>query len=73
MARILPVEDNDMKRDMLSRRLGRAGFEAVCSACKRARVKFGPALRRYPRIALLRLAKAIHPHFVDSRLLRFPL
>ena len=29
MARILLVEDNEMNRDMLSRRLGRKGFEVV--------------------------------------------
>jgi len=29
MVRILLVEDNEMNRDMLSRRLGRKGFQVV--------------------------------------------
>jgi CheY-like chemotaxis protein len=31
MAKILLVEDNEMNRDMLSRRLQRRGFEVVCA------------------------------------------
>lgn len=31
MAKILLVEDNEMNRDMLSRRLVRQGFEVVCA------------------------------------------
>jgi len=31
MARILLVEDNEMNRDMLSRRLTRKGFDVVCA------------------------------------------
>jgi CheY-like chemotaxis protein len=31
MARILLVEDNEMNRDMLSRRLERKGYEVVCA------------------------------------------
>jgi CheY-like chemotaxis protein len=31
MPRILLVEDNEMNRDMLGRRLRRAGFEVVCA------------------------------------------
>ena len=31
MTKILLVEDNDMNRDMLSRRLQRKGFEIVCA------------------------------------------
>ena len=31
MARILLVEDNEMNRDMLSRRLQRRGYEVVCA------------------------------------------
>ncbi len=31
MTKILLVEDNDMNRDMLSRRLQRKGFEVVCA------------------------------------------
>jgi two-component system cell cycle response regulator DivK len=31
MAKILLVEDNEMNRDMLSRRLTRKGFEVVCA------------------------------------------
>jgi CheY-like chemotaxis protein len=32
MAKILLVEDNEMNRDMLSRRLGRRGHEVLCAA-----------------------------------------
>jgi CheY-like chemotaxis protein len=32
MAKILLVEDNEMNRDMLARRLGRRGHEVVCAA-----------------------------------------
>lgn len=31
MAKLLLVEDNDMNRDMLSRRLQRQGYEVVCA------------------------------------------
>ena len=31
MARILLVEDNEMNRDMLSRRLERRGYEVICA------------------------------------------
>jgi two-component system, cell cycle response regulator DivK len=31
MAKVLLVEDNEMNRDMLSRRLTRRGFEVVCA------------------------------------------
>jgi CheY-like chemotaxis protein len=31
MARILLVEDNEMNRDMLSRRLERKGYEVICA------------------------------------------
>ncbi len=31
MAKILLVEDNEMNRDMLSRRLARKGYEVVCA------------------------------------------
>src|SRR5947209_10827029 len=31
MAKVLLVEDNEMNRDMLSRRLARQGFEVVCA------------------------------------------
>ena len=31
MSKILVVEDNEMNRDMLSRRLRRAGYEVVCA------------------------------------------
>ena len=32
MSRVLLVEDNELNRDMLSRRLGRNGFEVRCAA-----------------------------------------
>ncbi len=37
--KLLLVEDNEMNRDMLSRRLARAGFEVVCAADGQAGVE----------------------------------
>jgi len=43
MARILLVEDNEMNRDMLSRRLARKGFEVDMAVDGRAGVEMGRA------------------------------
>ena len=39
MAKVLLVEDNEMNRDMLSRRLMRQGFEVVCAVDGQAGVE----------------------------------
>jgi CheY-like chemotaxis protein len=43
MARILLVEDNEMNRDMLSRRLARKGYEVEMAVDGRAGVEMGRA------------------------------
>ena len=48
MAKILLVEDNEMNRDMLSRRLVRRGYEVVIARGRRAGRGHG-ARRRRPR------------------------
>ena len=45
MTRILLVEDNEMNRDMLSRRLARKGFEVEMAVDGRAGVEMGRAGR----------------------------
>ncbi len=45
MARILLVEDNELNRDMLSRRLARKGFEVEMAVDGRAGVEMGRAGR----------------------------
>ena len=41
MTKILLVEDNEMNRDMLSRRLARQGYEVVIAPGRRARRRHG--------------------------------
>ncbi len=41
MPKILVVEDNDMNRDMLTRRLERRGFQVVCAVDGKAGVSMG--------------------------------
>jgi CheY-like chemotaxis protein len=45
MTRILLVEDNEMNRDMLSRRLERRGFEVLCAADGAEGVTMGTELK----------------------------
>jgi two-component system cell cycle response regulator DivK len=45
MRRILLVEDNEMNRDMLSRRLARQGYEVVLAPDGEAGVAFAAAVR----------------------------
>ena len=51
MARILLVEDNEMNRDMLSRRLVRRGFEVIMAVDGRQGVDM--ALSQSPELVLL--------------------
>ena len=57
MTRILIVEDNDLNRDMLSRRLVRRGFQVVAAADGAAGVE--AAIRERPDLVLMdiRLAR----------------
>ena len=48
MAKILLVEDNEMNRDMLSRRLEPAGYEVAIALRRRAGRGHGPLARRRP-------------------------
>src|SRR3546814_21044907 len=45
MARILIVEDNEMNRDMLSRRLGRRGYEVIIATDGRAGIEAAASAR----------------------------
>lgn len=51
MARILLVEDNEMNRDMLSRRLARKGFEPLLAMDGQEGVEV--ALREHPDLILM--------------------
>ena len=48
MAKILLVEDNEMNRDMLSRRLARRGYEVVIAVDGEQGVAHGRGRRRRP-------------------------
>jgi CheY-like chemotaxis protein len=54
MAKILLVEDNEMNRDMLSRRLSRHGFEIACAVDGPSGVK--AALDEKPDLILMDVA-----------------
>ena len=51
MVKILIVEDNEMNRDMLSRRLERKGFETICAVDGRQGLEF--ALSTKPDLILM--------------------
>lgn len=51
MVKILLVEDNEMNRDMLSRRLQRKGYEVVCAIDGQEGVSF--ATQHHPDIILM--------------------
>jgi len=51
VTRILIVEDNDLNRDMLSRRLARRGFQVVAAADGAAGVE--AAVRESPDLVLM--------------------
>jgi two-component system, cell cycle response regulator DivK len=54
MPRILLVEDNEMNRDMLTRRLARQGFEVCCAVDGRSGVE--AAAREQPDLILMDVA-----------------
>ena len=68
MAKILLVEDNEMNRDMLSRRLARRGFEVVVAADGREGV--GAAARESPDIILMDMSLPVTDGWEATRLIR---
>jgi len=54
MKRVLLVEDNEMNRDMLSRRLQRRGYEVICAADGEQALRLAPQVR--PAIILMDLS-----------------
>ena len=66
MSKILLAEDNEMNRDMLSRRLERKGFEVVIAIDGQAGVEM--AFSTNPDIILMDLS--LPPMFATLRLIR---
>ncbi len=68
MAKILLVEDNEMNRDMLSRRLARRGFEVVVAVDGREGVT--AAQREAPDIILMDMSLPVTDGWEATRLIR---
>lgn len=68
MAKILLVEDNEMNRDMLSRRLVRRGFEVVVAVDGRDGV--AAAAREAPDIILMDMSLPVTDGWEATRLIR---
>jgi CheY-like chemotaxis protein len=68
MAKILLVEDNEMNRDMLSRRLARRGFEVVVAVDGREAVT--TAERESPEIILMDMSLPVIDGWETTRLIR---
>jgi len=68
MAKILLVEDNEMNRDMLSRRLARRGFEVVVAVDGREGVT--AAQRESPDIILMDMSLPVTDGWEATRLIR---
>jgi CheY-like chemotaxis protein len=68
MAKILLVEDNEMNRDMLSRRLTRRGFEVVVAVDGREGVT--AAQRESPDIILMDMSLPVTDGWEATRLIR---
>ena len=68
MAKILLVEDNEMNRDMLSRRLTRRGFEVVVAVDGRDGVT--AAQRESPDIILMDMSLPVTDGWEATRLIR---
>ncbi|MGR8920550.1 MAG: response regulator [Gammaproteobacteria bacterium] len=68
MARILLVEDNEMNRDMLSRRLQRKGFEVLCAEDGGAGVDM--ARRERPDVILLDMSLPVMDGWTVAGVLR---
>ena len=68
MPRILLVEDNDMNRDMLGRRLARRGYEVLFAADGREGVR--QALTAKPDLILMDLSLPVMDGWQATRLLK---
>jgi CheY-like chemotaxis protein len=68
MPRILLVEDNEMNRDMLSRRLTRSGFEVTVAADGQEGVE--TALRLLPDIILMDMSLPVLDGWAATRILK---
>jgi len=68
MAKVLLIEDNEMNRDMLSRRLVRRGFEVVCAVDGQQGVD--SARRQRPDIILMDLSLPIMDGWEATRCLK---
>ena len=68
MAKILLVEDNEMNRDMLSRRLARRGFEVVVAVDGREGV--AAAERESPDVILMDMGLPVTDGWEATRMLR---
>jgi two-component system, cell cycle response regulator DivK len=68
MARILLVEDNEMNRDMLSRRLIRRGFEVIVAVDGQEGVAL--ASRETPDIILMDMSLPVTDGWEATRLIR---
>ena len=68
MPRILLVEDNEMNRDMLSRRLERRGFEVLCAEDGAAGVEMARATG--PDLILLDMSLPVMDGWTAARKLR---
>ena len=68
MAKILLVEDNEMNRDMLSRRLTRRGFEVVVAVDGREGV--AAAEREAPDLILMDMSLPVTDGWEATRLIR---
>ena len=68
MAKILLVEDNEMNRDMLSRRLGRRGYDVVMAVDGRQGVDMAGA--EAPDLILLDMSLPVMDGWEAARLLK---
>jgi CheY-like chemotaxis protein len=68
MSKILVVEDNEFSRDMISRRLTRAGYEVVCADDGPKGVRL--AVEAKPDLVLMDLALGAMDGFEATRLIK---
>ena len=68
MTRILIVEDNDLNRDMLSRRLVRRGFQVVAAADGAAGVE--AAIRERPDLVLMDMSLPVVDGWQATRMIK---
>ena len=68
MTRILIVEDNDLNRDMLSRRLVRRGFQVVVAADGAAGVE--AAIRERPDLVLMDMSLPVVDGWQATRMIK---